>query len=789
MSTLQTLTYRFTLDAFKNGVQRILQGWVTGENIARKLEISLRSGTDDYQLPFNGITASMYVLNPSSTTPSINACTIDAENNKIIYEVLPSDIQEAGIVNMQLKVFDSERILISPSFGLEVWESTIDDSEAPDSPTYTALTAALAEAETYAEKAIEQVYIDDDYTFVIEMADGTEYTSSALKDAVADATAEGLKAEGYAVGKQNGEDVASGSPYYQNNAKYYKGLAYGYSNAAENAKGYAYDYANAALGYKNDASGYATTAGNRATLATSYAVGGTGTRAGEDTDNAKYYKEVCEQIAGGGLPADNISYDNRVSGLESTNVQDVVDEVIGEMGTINDNPSVFTTTSEGIADDTNITLGFVQYGTGDPTPSNVRTIVGLDNINLIVAKTNIWTEANNVSGTKSSDRSFYLPPGTYTVSALVTSSDTDADTSKINFYDAVNTTAMASASFTRGSRTSDTVTLPYPCYNVRFLASDSASHSASDTFSFMNIQVEAGSEASPFESFDSSTNINIALDDTLYSGTYDVESGLLTVDKIGVDAADLTWTYSTSRWLAEPSYLPKYYANNATADVSAEKYKADSANNVYGNVSHNTIAIGTSQKLSVYNGSTDDTPTGLIVYPLANPITYHLPPHQVKLLKGKNTVVANGTTLNMVYHDGVAMKMENTVGLADSINNLSDMVSRIKYKDIAIASADGTKTNADLIAELKPSFESLNEFQKSYSKIVIKDDGDIVLSYVGADEYSQSFVNSSLGGMRSLSFSSDPSYGGYFSYLSGSVNDYTNSRAAYDIVLRVLTFE
>ena len=30
-----------------------------------------------------------------------------------------------------------------------------------------------------------------------------------------------LKAEGYAVGKQNGTDVASGSPYYENNAKYY----------------------------------------------------------------------------------------------------------------------------------------------------------------------------------------------------------------------------------------------------------------------------------------------------------------------------------------------------------------------------------------------------------------------------------------------------------------------------------------------------------------------------------------------------------------------------------------
>ena len=36
------------------------------------------------------------------------------------------------------------------------------------------------------------------------------------------ASTNGLKAEGYAVGKQNGTDVGSGSEYYHNNAKYYK---------------------------------------------------------------------------------------------------------------------------------------------------------------------------------------------------------------------------------------------------------------------------------------------------------------------------------------------------------------------------------------------------------------------------------------------------------------------------------------------------------------------------------------------------------------------------------------
>ena len=36
------------------------------------------------------------------------------------------------------------------------------------------------------------------------------------------AEAEALKSEGFAVGEQNGEPVTSGSPYYENNAEYYK---------------------------------------------------------------------------------------------------------------------------------------------------------------------------------------------------------------------------------------------------------------------------------------------------------------------------------------------------------------------------------------------------------------------------------------------------------------------------------------------------------------------------------------------------------------------------------------
>lgn len=46
-------------------------------------------------------------------------------------------------------------------------------------------------------------------------------SAGAAQQSETDAATEALKSEGYAVGKQNGTNVTSGSPYYHNNSKYY----------------------------------------------------------------------------------------------------------------------------------------------------------------------------------------------------------------------------------------------------------------------------------------------------------------------------------------------------------------------------------------------------------------------------------------------------------------------------------------------------------------------------------------------------------------------------------------
>ena len=66
-----------------------------------------------------------------------------------------------------------------------------------------------------------------------------------------------------------------------------------------------------------NASAYAQSANAKSLLAESYAVGGTGTREGEDTDNAKYYMEQAKQQTGG-IPTKVSELENDVGYIKKT---------------------------------------------------------------------------------------------------------------------------------------------------------------------------------------------------------------------------------------------------------------------------------------------------------------------------------------------------------------------------------------------------------------------------------------------------------------------------------------
>ena len=216
---MERITYRKTLDVHKTGIQFTLQGFETADKMARTIEINLMANGDTVDLPTEKLVATMYVTPPSKIT-SVNECTV--RDNTIVCDVLP--IVEPGITEMQLKLIvtsplGATSVLATPKFAVEVSQSGMDESGATQSTTFTALENALAQAKGVYDSRITRIVLSEDCVFTVHYADGSIYTSDALKDLVV--IGESLMSKSYArggTGVRDGEDTDN-SMYYSNVSK------------------------------------------------------------------------------------------------------------------------------------------------------------------------------------------------------------------------------------------------------------------------------------------------------------------------------------------------------------------------------------------------------------------------------------------------------------------------------------------------------------------------------------------------------------------------------------------
>ena len=187
-------------------------------------------------------------------------------------------------------------------------------------------------------------YEDNAKYYKDQAANDAAYIAAHLNDADADA----LIAEGFAVGEQGGTPVASGSPYYQNNAKYYAGEAQQDKDDADTFK----DAANAA-----------------ALRSEGFAIGeqnGTPVASGSPyyENNAKYYSDLAAYLALDAFPHDIAEgiIASFPDGGSSLPVRDLV-----------------------------VNVKAVQSGSGDPTPINIRPIIGWTETNVMSCGENMLT--------------------------------------------------------------------------------------------------------------------------------------------------------------------------------------------------------------------------------------------------------------------------------------------------------------------------------------------------------------------------------------------------------------
>lgn len=274
--------------------------------------------------------------------------------------------------------------------------------------------------------------------------------------------------------------------------------------------------------------------------------------------------------------------------------------------------------------------------------------------------------------------------GNYELSYFATQ---PSQNTRIHGYDkAKNWVSQIDVSTSTGERMEyKTITVPSGVAYVRF----------SMNKTFTNVQFELGSTATPYEPYAGKT-YTIALGDTIYGGTVDFNTGVMTVNRAVVAFKDADIAYNTSQENKPYFRVPladMLQSNTVNAISSCLKKGSHvatgtgtAASILYTQEDNGTIITGNGWGNAAFRldgiTSVEDLITSYgdetICYILATPTTIQLTPQQIQLLKGTNTLTANGESISLTYQPDnlVGEVMEQVEPQIDDLQGQIDEIPR-----------------------------------------------------------------------------------------------------------------
>lgn len=324
----------------------------------------------------------------------------------------------------------------------------------------------------------------------------------------------------------------------------------------------------------------------------------------------------------------------------------------------------------------------VQSGSGDPSPDNIRPITGWTGVNVTRTGKNLFPiqiEPLRAWATDRQDMVAFmntLKAGTYTLSCVNKILSVRSEPAAAEFLLGVwirnsalgyqgplecRTTITSSQEVAGFSATSiKTITITEAMvgnFNHFYLYSGDNRGNAESSF---DIQLELGSSATAYEAPQVQT---LTVDwqtetGTVYGGTIDVATGLLTVDKgiITINGSESTWNDEGTRFAL---VMPNTYADSTVGRISiiCDTFRPVMSGGTAGDCFG---YFNSGKKLLLYfyplNGenlsqfkswlSSNNTQ---VVYPLATPQTYQLTPQQLLTLLGTNNVWADTGDTSVTY--------------------------------------------------------------------------------------------------------------------------------------------
>lgn len=307
----------------------------------------------------------------------------------------------------------------------------------------------------------------------------------------------------------------------------------------------------------------------------------------------------------------------------------------------------------------------IQSGTGDPSPNNIRPIIGRASLKLSHTGRNIFDFDNsefvngefyNDQGATASSTAYrrlvnYIevkPNKTYTVQYTKSSSVSTAFT--VPLYDEnknfIQRESPISAGKTKGLRTGQFNTTSTTKY-VRFSIANATDDAAS-------VQIEEGNIVHDFEQFGNLYDVAFPDGDTVYGGTLDLLTGVLTVNRFAYTEDGSTadqWSVSATTseincFTLLKNSLPDTPKNNSTDNLLVNYFKSSSTTaiwNAFIDSNGNFLCYVPSSLIPDINSwETYVTTNPLIfVYELDEPIFLQLTSQQINAFKGANNIWAN----------------------------------------------------------------------------------------------------------------------------------------------------
>lgn len=308
-----------------------------------------------------------------------------------------------------------------------------------------------------------------------------------------------------------------------------------------------------------------------------------------------------------------------------------------------------------------------QSGSGDPSPSNVRPISGVDTVGIQQSGKNL---CNLVYGNRVPSVSTGQMVSANGWSTEFIKVDTSKDyvlslsgniSRYVLFYDKNQAYISGLADFTDGDRLNN-----YSSWaNVGYikLRTDEVENASP------KIQLEVGSTPTPYEPYQG-TSYPISLGQTVYGGTLEVMSGKLTIDRGSIDMGAVTWIYGNGGFYANMSTVPITPKALFSGICSCYKYGGAynvCQNNQFGYIFNSVPFVKDSRYTDATAFKTAMSGQTMVIE-LAIPTEITLTPTQVNTLLGNNNIFADSGSVEVEYRADTTLAYNELLSLIASLS-------------------------------------------------------------------------------------------------------------------------